>query len=127
MNAFMAGLLSAVWPAANGPRKEARIEGFIRKPIPKKEQVIEPKEIEKPAEINNDSVVIDKDKNEHTPPPVEENTPAVKIDTTGMLGTHVKSLQLAAARHTDNNDHHRLRLSSRRKGGIKPAGKKPLW
>ena len=95
-----------------------------RIPIPKKEQVIEPKEIEKPAEINNDSVVIDKDKVENTPPPVEENTPVVKVDTTGMLGTDKKSLQVAAARHNDN---HRLRLSSTRKGGIKPAGKKPLW
>ena len=95
--------------------------------MPKKEQVIEQKEIEKPEEINNDSAVIEQDKVENTPPPVEENTPLVKVDTTGMLGTHVKSLQLAAARHTDNNDHHRLRLSSKRKGGIKPAGKKPLW
>ena len=93
-----------------------------KKPIPPKEPVIIPTEKQKPEEINNDTVVIDKV--ETTPPPVEENTPVVKIDTTGMPGLDKKTLQRAAVRHYDN---HRLRLSNASKGGIKPSGKKPLW
>jgi hypothetical protein len=93
-----------------------------KKRIPKKEPFIKQTEVQKPEEINNDSVVIDKV--ETTLPAVEENIPVVKIDTSGMLGTDKKSLQRAAVRHYDN---HRLRLNSFRKGGKKQSNKKPLW
>ena len=120
-------------------KRVARIKTPVsKKPIPQKELVITPKEIQKPEEINNDSVVIEKV--ETTPPPVEENTPVeiveanlssqenentpvVNLDTTGMLGTDKKSLKRAAVRNYDN---HHIRLSNR-KGGLKPSGKKPLW
>lgn len=56
-------------------------------------------------------------------PPVEEKSPAVNTAKIIAPGMDNRSLQRAALRNYDN---HHIRLSNR-KGGIRPAGKKPLW
>ncbi len=55
--------------------------------------------------------------------PVEEKSPEINTNKIIAPGMDNKSLQRAAVRNYDN---HNVRLSTR-KGGIKPAGKKPLW
>ena len=57
-------------------------------------------------------------------PPVEEKSPEIiNPATMAVPGMDNKSMQRAAALNYDN---HSIRLSNK-KGGIKPAGKKPLW
>ncbi len=57
-------------------------------------------------------------------PPVEEKSPLVVPVNTMAPGLDKKTIQRAALRSYDN---HTMPLSSHRKDGIKPAGKKPLW
>lgn len=57
-------------------------------------------------------------------PPVEEKSSAVNNVIDLVPDTDMKSLQQKAVQ---NYDKHQIRLSSVKKGGPKPSGKKPLW
>ncbi len=58
-------------------------------------------------------------------PPVAENSPEIiPVTNSSAPGMNTKSMQTEAVRHYDN---HHIHLSNKKKGGIKPSGKKPLW
>lgn len=57
-------------------------------------------------------------------PPVEEKSPELSTTVIPAPEMDKKSSEKAALRHYDN---HHIKLSKVPKGGIKPAGKKPLW
>lgn len=52
------------------------------------------------------------------------DTPVVSMNRNVMPASDRKSMQRAAVRNYDN---HHLSISSHKKGGPKPSGKKPLW
>lgn len=54
-------------------------------------------------------------------PPIEEKSNEIPVQAPGM---NKEAIQQAAVR---NYDKHQIRLSSVKKGGPKPTGKKPLW
>jgi hypothetical protein len=56
--------------------------------------------------------------------PVEEQSPVIHAVTGSLPDMTEKDRQRDANRNYDN---HNIRLSSTKKGGPKPSGKKPLW
>ncbi|MEO6219000.1 MAG: hypothetical protein ABIO81_01135 [Ginsengibacter sp.] len=64
------------------------------------------------------------EKIETNEPPVEEKSPEINTPDIIASGMEKKSVQRTSIRSYNNNH---IPLSSHKKGGIKPFGKKPLW